>query len=69
MSRATLLEVRGRTAGLVVGAATGFRFFSAQPAFDAFDGREFPSLVAAERAISAPADRKPTSSPTFRRSL
>ncbi len=53
MSHATILEIRGKTAGLVVGAEAGFRFFSSQPAFDALDGQLFPSVVAAQRAVKA----------------
>lgn len=53
MSQTIILEVRGKTAGLVVGADASFRFFSSQPAFDALDGRHFPSVVAAQRAANA----------------
>lgn len=58
MSQTIILEVRGRTAGLVVGADTSFRFFSSQPVFDGLDGRQFPSVVAAQRAANALVQRR-----------
>lgn len=41
MSKAYIIEVRNRTAGIVAGDEHGFRFFSAERAFDRLEGREF----------------------------
>lgn len=59
MSHALLIEVRGVTAGLVVGADRKFRFFSSLPAFDGLDGQQFSSVAEAQRAASAAVLRKP----------
>lgn len=53
MSQALLIEIRGTTAGLVVGSDRSFRFFSSQPAFDALDGRNFTSIAEAQRAAAS----------------
>jgi hypothetical protein len=50
MSKAYIIEVRNRTAGIVTGDERGFRFFSSERAFDSLEGREFRSARDAERA-------------------
>ncbi len=53
MSKAYIIEVRNRTAGIVTGDEHGFRFFSSERAFDSLEGREFSSARDAERAARA----------------
>ena len=53
MSKAYVIEVRNRTAGIVAGDEHGFRFFSSERAFDRLEGREFRSARDAERAARA----------------
>jgi hypothetical protein len=53
MSRAFIIEVRNRTAGIVAPNERGFHFFSSEPAFDSLEGREFRSAGDAERAVRA----------------
>jgi hypothetical protein len=53
MSKAYIIEVRNRTAGIVAGDEHGFRFFSSGRDFDRLEGREFHSARAAERAARA----------------
>jgi hypothetical protein len=53
MSKAYIIEVRNRTAGIVTGDERGFHFFSAERAFDRLDGREFRSVRDAECAAKA----------------
>jgi hypothetical protein len=53
MSKAYIIEVRNRTAGIVAGDEHGFRFFSSERAFDRLEGREFRSARDAERAARA----------------
>ncbi len=67
MSQTTVLEVRGRTAGLVVGAEASFRFFSSQPAFDGLDGRHFLSVAEAQRAANALARQRFSARPALSR--
>jgi hypothetical protein len=50
MSKAYIIEVRNRTAGIVAGDEHGFRFFSSDRAFDSLERREFHSARDAERA-------------------
>ena len=56
LSKAIIIEVGGDTAGIVVGSPGNFRFFSSQPAFDAFDGKTFRSVEQANRAVAARCD-------------
>ena len=61
MSKAYIIEVRNRTAGIVTGDERGFHFFSAERAFDRLDGREFRSVRDAERAARALLDARRSS--------
>lgn len=65
MTKAYIIEVRNRTAGIVAGDERGFRFFSSERAFDRLEGREFRSAREAERAVTALLDarRSPASEP------
>jgi hypothetical protein len=58
MSKAYIIEVRNRTAGIVTGDDHGFRFFSSERVFDRLEGREFRSARDAERAARALLDAK-----------
>jgi hypothetical protein len=51
MSKAYVIEVHNRTAGIVAGDERGFTFFSSDRAFDRLDGRDFRSAREAERAV------------------
>jgi hypothetical protein len=53
MSKAYIIEVRNRTAGIVAGDEHGFCFFSSGRDFDRLEGREFRSARDAERAAIA----------------
>jgi hypothetical protein len=53
MSKAYIIEVRNRTAGIVAGDERGFCFFSSGRDFDRLEGREFRSARDAERAAIA----------------
>jgi hypothetical protein len=53
MSKAYIIEVHHRTAGIVAGDERGFTFFSSDRAFDRLEGREFRSARDAERAARA----------------
>ena len=53
MSKAYIIEVHHRTAGIVMGDGRGFRFFSSDRAFDRLEGHEFRSARDAERAARA----------------
>jgi hypothetical protein len=53
MSQASIIQVFGTTAGIVVGWQGNVRFVSAQSAFDALDGRIFRSVAHAQRAAAA----------------
>jgi hypothetical protein len=50
MSKAYIIEIHDRTAGIVAGDERGFTFFSSDRAFDRLDGRDFRSAREAERA-------------------
>jgi hypothetical protein len=50
MSKAYIIEIHDRTAGIVTGDERGFRFFSSDRAFDRLEGQEFRSARDAERA-------------------
>jgi hypothetical protein len=53
MSKAYVIEIHHRTAGIVTGDEGAFRFFSSDRAFDRLDGRDFRSAREAERAAKA----------------
>ncbi len=53
MSKAYIIEVYNRTAGIVTGDERGFTFFSSDRAFDRLDGHAFRSARDAERAAKA----------------
>ena len=53
MSKAYIIEVHNRTAGIVAGDERGFTFFSSDRAFERLDGRDYSSARAAERAPRA----------------
>lgn len=61
MSKAYIIEVHNRTAGIVAGDERGFTFFSSDRAFDRLDGRDFRSAREAERAAWAVLGRRQTS--------
>ncbi|WOH64302.1 hypothetical protein [Bradyrhizobium sp. BWA-3-5] len=50
MSKAYVIEIFDRTAGIVVGDERGFRFFSSERIFDSLESGRFGSARAAERA-------------------
>ena len=50
MPQAYIIEIESRTAGIVARDEQGYRFFSADRAFDGLEGREFRSARDAERA-------------------
>jgi hypothetical protein len=58
MSRAYIIEVQNRTAGIVAGDESGFRFFSSERAFDSLESRQFRSVCDAERAARALLDER-----------
>jgi len=53
MPKAFIIEVGGRTAGIVAKDERGYRFFSAERFFDSLEGRKFRSARDAERAAKA----------------
>lgn len=53
MSKAYIIEVSNRTAGIVAGDERGFTFFSSDRAFDRLDGQDFRTAREAERAAKA----------------
>jgi hypothetical protein len=53
MSKAYIIEVHNRTAGIVARGEGGFRFFSSERSFDSLEGRQFRSARDAERAARA----------------
>jgi hypothetical protein len=53
MSKAYIIEVHQRTAGIVTVDEGGVIFFSSDRAFDRLDGQEFRSARDAERAATA----------------
>jgi hypothetical protein len=50
MSKAYIIEVYNRTAGIVTAEGRGVRFFSADRAFDRLEGQTFGCAREAERA-------------------
>lgn len=52
MSQAYAIDVHHQTAGVAVGVPGDFKFFSSGPAFDALEGRTYPSLAQVNRAAS-----------------
>jgi len=53
MSKAYVIEVYDRTAGIVTGDERGFSFFSSERTFDSLEGRRFSSTRDAELAARA----------------
>ncbi|WP_316158433.1 MULTISPECIES: hypothetical protein [unclassified Bradyrhizobium] len=53
MSKAYIIEVLNRTAGIVTADERGFSFFSSERAFDSLEGQHFASAREAERAARA----------------
>ncbi|MCP3473940.1 hypothetical protein NLM33_26860 [Bradyrhizobium sp. CCGUVB1N3] len=53
MTKAYIIEVHDRTAGIIARDAHGFRFFSSERLFDSLEGRQFRSARDAERAARA----------------
>ena len=53
MSKAYIIEIHNRTAGIVAGNERGFTFFSSDRVFDRLDGRDFRTAREAERAARA----------------
>jgi hypothetical protein len=53
MTKAYIIEVHDRTAGIIARDAQGFRFFSSERLFDSLEGRQFRSARDAERAARA----------------
>jgi hypothetical protein len=58
MTKAYIIEVRNRTAGIVTGDERGFHFFSSERTFNRLEGREFRSARDAERAVTALLDAR-----------
>jgi hypothetical protein len=70
MSQASIIQVSGTTAGIVVGWQGNVRFFSAQSAFDTLDGRIFRSVAQAQRAAAAaPFPPRPVAPPASSQDL
>ena len=59
MSKAFIIEIESRTAGIVAKYGHRYRFFSAERIFDRLDGREFRSARDAERPSPAARTRPP----------
>jgi hypothetical protein len=53
MSRAYIIEVNNRTAGIVIGDERGVSFFSSERMFDSLESRQFGSARDAELAARA----------------
>jgi hypothetical protein len=53
MSKAYIIEIHHRTAGIVASDESGFTFFSSDRAVDRLEGRVFRSARDAERAARA----------------
>jgi len=53
MTKAYIIEIHDRTAGIIARDAQGFRFFSSERLFDSLEGRQFRSARDAERAARA----------------
>jgi hypothetical protein len=58
MTKAYVIEVRNRTAGIVTADEHGFSFFACERVFDSLEGREFRSTRDAERAARALLDAR-----------
>jgi hypothetical protein len=58
MSKAYIIEIYDRTAGIITSDERGFRFFSSERAFDSLDGQRFRSPRHAERAARALLDSR-----------
>jgi hypothetical protein len=58
MSKAYIIEVRNRAAGIIAGDEHGYRFFSSERDFDRLEGREFRSARDAELAARALLDTR-----------
>lgn len=52
-SKAYIIEIHDRAAGIITRAERGFRFFSSERLFDSLEGRQFRSAREAERAARA----------------
>jgi hypothetical protein len=52
-TKAYVIEIHDRTAGIVARDERGFRFFSSERLFDSLEGRAFRSARDAERAARA----------------
>ena len=52
MHSAYAIDVHHQTVGVAVGQPGDFKFFSSGPAFDALEGRTYPSLAHVNRAAS-----------------
>jgi hypothetical protein len=65
MSKAFIIEVESRTAGIVAEDKKGYCFFSAERAFESLDGRQFRSVRDAERAARALLQKRIRSKPLF----
>lgn len=59
MSQAYAIDVHSQTAGVAVGVPGDFKFFSSGPAFDALEGRTYPSLAHVNRAARDHASARP----------
>jgi hypothetical protein len=53
MTKAFIIEIESRTAGLVAKDERGYCFFSAERVFDSLEGQRFRSARDAERAARA----------------
>ena len=65
MSKAFIIEIENRTAGIVAKDERGYRFFSAERIFERMDGRQFSSARDAERAALALLRERGRSNPLF----
>jgi hypothetical protein len=65
MSKAFIIEVESRTAGIVTKDERGYRFFSAERVFESMDGRQFRSARHAERAARALLQERIRANPLF----
>ncbi len=52
-SKAYIIEIQDRAAGIIARDERGFRFFSSERVFDSLEGRQFRSAREAERAARA----------------
>jgi hypothetical protein len=65
MSKAFIIEIENRTAGIVAKDERGYRFFSAERTFESLDGRLFRSARDAERAARALLQERIRANPLF----